>query len=213
MTTEKTTSPKGELEWVNITGDGKENMSGKMQYVVSLVLDPDNDKEHAKYIKSIKDFWKENKPKGFKKPAKSMGMYPHTVKTDETDDEGKPIYEETGKTLLQFKTGTTFADGNVKVIKTFNSKAKEVFLGDRKIGNGSVGRISGAMGTYENTMKGGKVIDAGVTLYLDKIMLTKFIEFAQESGFEADDSEDEGFMGVEDEWDGDDEAPKAGPRL
>ena len=208
MATAKCTSPKGELEWVNIVGEGKENMSGKMQYVASVVLDGD---AAESFKDAIDAFWEENKPKGFKKAAKSTGYYLHTVKTDETDDEGKPIYEEDGKTLFQFKTGTTYNDGKTKVIRTYNSKAKEVQLGEVKIGNGSIGQVSGAMGTYTNTTPNGKtVVDAGVTLYLDAIKISKLVEFTQDAGFEADEDED-GFTGAD--WTGEEEAPSAGPRL
>lgn len=205
MAIEKTVTPKGELEWVIITGDGKENLNGQMQYVANLVLDPDNVPEHAAYIEKIKAYWEENKPKGMKEP-KSLGIYPHKVKTDETDDEGKPVYAEDGRTNLAFKTGTTFPDGSPKVVKTFNSKAKEVQLGDTKIGNGSVGQISGAMNVYEVKGPKNKLIDAGVTLYLDAIKISKLVEFSTDAGFAADDDEeDEGFVGDEG-WTGEDPA-------
>ena len=210
MAVKKCISPKGELEWVNISGEGKENMSGKMQYVASVVLDG----EAAEKMKAeINAFWEENKPKSFKKDPKSLGFYAHSKKTDETDEDGKAIYEEDGKTLFQFKTGTTYNDGKTKVIRTYNSKAKEVALGETKIGNGSIGAISGAMGTYENKTPNGKtIVDAGVTLYLDAIKISKLVEFTQATGFEADD-DDDGWEGDEG-WEGDDsDAPSAGPRL
>lgn len=215
MTVAKTVTPKGELEWVTITGEGKENLSGKMQYVANVVLDPDNVPAHKAYIDSINAFWEANKPKGFKKDAKSNGTYAHTVRTDETDDEGKPIYEPDGKIYLAFKTGTSFPDGSTKVVKTYNSKAREVQLGDIKIGNGSIGEISGAMGVYETKGPKGALVDAGVTLYLDAIKISKLVEFSTDAGFDADEDDDEGWTG-EEGWTGDSEAetPKAGkPRL
>ncbi len=203
MDTKRTTTPKGELEWVIITGEGKENMSGKLQYVASIVLDPENDETAAAYITEIKDFWDEFKPKGFKKAPKSMGYYEHTTKTDETDEEGKAIYEPTGKTLLQFKTGTTYADGKPKVIKIFNAKAKEVFLGTKSIGNGTIGHIGGVMGVYKTMTPNGKtIVDAGVTLFLDRIQIKKFVEYEQASGFDSsdeDDGIDDGLGGMESE--------------
>ena len=196
---EKTKSPKGELEWVNISGDGKENMSGNMQYVTTVVLDPDNNEDHAAFIESIEDYWEENKPKGWKKEAKSMGFYPHSIKTKETDEDGDPIYEETGKVAVSFKTAIEYPDGSAKVVKTYNAKAKEVQLGNKKVGNGSIGYAAGAMDIYEVKSKS-KTTDAGVTLYLDSIQITKFVEFVQEVVFEEDD--EEGGWDGEDDWEG-----------
>lgn len=210
-------TPKGIFEWVNITGEGKENLSGKMQYVANLVLDPE-EAASAAFLESVNEFWEVNKPPKFNKDPKSTGVYPHTVKSDETDENGDPVYVETGKVVVAFKTGTAYNDGKTKVIKTFNSKAKEVQLGETKIGNGSMGRIAGAMGIYTNTNKQGKVMDAGVTMYLDSVMITKLVEFSVGPEFEADEDED-GFEGDEG-WTGSDEAatpaatPKtSGPRL
>lgn len=201
MSIVKTISPRGELEWVTITGEGKENMSGKLQYVANLVLDPENNEADAAYLAEIEQFWEDNKPPRFKKPAKSMGSYPHKVKGDDTDEEGKPIYVEDGKVYLAFKTGTTYQDGSDKVVKIYNSKGKEVnFTG--AIGNGTLGNISGAMGIYlAKDPKGKTVIDAGVTLYLDAIKISKLVEFVQDAGFEAD--EEEGGWDGEGDFEGD----------
>jgi hypothetical protein len=206
-------TPKGELEWVTISGEGKENMSGKMKYEANIVLDPENE-EHAKFLADIDTYWAENKPAKFKKDAKSTGVYPHKVKTNETDEDGKPIYEETGKVSLRFQTDTTYPSGDAKVVKTYNAKGKEVSLGETKVGNGSIGRIAGAMGIYTNTSPKGAILDAGVTLYLNAIQISKLEEFASDAGFEADDDED-GWTGEDDSFEGvgSDDAPQAGPRL
>ena len=74
MSIQKLTTPKGTLEWVTIDGEGKENLSGKMQYVANIVLEAD-----SPVVKKIEQFWKDNKPNGFKKDAKSLGIYPHTA--------------------------------------------------------------------------------------------------------------------------------------
>jgi hypothetical protein len=199
MSISKTVSPKGVLEWVTISGEGKENLSGKLQYVANLVLDPENVTAHKAYIEGINKFWKDNIPKGFKKEPKSLGYYEHKEKTEETDEEGKPIYAPSGKVYLAFKTGTTYKDGSAKAVKIYNSKAKEVNIGEAKIGNGTVGEIAGAMGIYITKDKTGKtMVDAGVTLYLDSIKISKFVEFTQGTAFAADDDEDG--------WDGSDGA-------
>jgi hypothetical protein len=208
----KVKTPKGELQWVTIDGEGKENMSGKMQYVASIAFDPAEPKWKA-LMDEVDAFWQENRPKKIKEP-KSNGFYPETVKTDETDEDGEAIKKETGRMLLQFKTSTTWPDGKPTIVKTYNSKAKEVQLGDTKIGNGSLGSIAGSYDMYTNSTKQGVVVDAGVTFYLTAIQISKLVEFTQDAGFEADEDEEDGWTGDEG-WEGEgaDEAPSAGPRL
>lgn len=197
------------LEWVNIRGEGKENLSGKMQYVANGVVE-DTDP----LLAEIQAFWDKNKPAGFKKDAKSLGIYDHTVKSADTDENGKPIYVPDGKKYLAFKTGVAYSDGKPKVVRVYNAKGKLVEVGDLKIGNGSVGVISGAMDIYTNKTKAGQIVDAGVTLYLDAIQIIKLNEYTQDPGFEAVDDED-AWGG--DEWTGEEEsaAPEAAatPRL
>ena len=215
-TVAKIKSPKGNLEWVTIDGDGKENLSGKLQYVANVVIEANDP-----IVAAIEKFWEDNKPAGFKKDAKSNGLYPHKVATDESDENGKVIYKEDGKLYLAFKTGTSFPDGKPKVVQVYNAKARKVSLPDgTKIGNGSVGVISGAMAIYTNTTPKGALVDAGVTLYLDAIQILKLEEFTTDAGFTADEPEDgEAWTGDED-WTGDErqvpeaeEKPKSKPRL
>lgn len=195
-TTKKIETARGSLEWVVITGEGKPNMSGKLQYLASLVLEG----EAAEALKAeIDAFWAENKPAKFSKAPKSLGYYEHKAPTGEVDEDGKKIYAPTGKTLFTFKTGTEYTDGKPKVIKVYNSKGNLVQLGDTKIGNGSIGRVKGAMGIYLNSQpKTNVVIDAGVTLYLDSIMLLKLEQYA-EAGFSASD-EDAEFEAIGEEF-------------
>lgn len=198
--TKKFISPKGELEWVTIDGEGKENLSGKLQYVANVVVD-----EGDPIVKSIGEFFEENRPKGFKKDAKSTGIYTYKAPSGEKDEDGKDIYEVVpGKVSLSFKTGTTYQDGQPKKIQIYNAKARKVELPEGvKIGNGSIGVIAGAMGIY-TTMdpKGKTIIDAGVTLYLNSIKISKLVEYEGEGdNFEPDEDEDEGWTGDEG-WDG-----------
>jgi len=220
----KINSPKGELAWVNITGEGKENMSGKLQYVASLILDPKNVPAHQEFIDKIDEFWADNKPQFMgKRKAKSLG---YSLCDPLRDAEGQPIrdeedkvkYDPDGRVTVSFKTATTFPDGSTKIVRIFNAKNKEVALGNKKIGNGSVGFVSGALDIYEVTDSKKKSIDAGVTIYLDAIQLVKFVEYSSDAGFEAVEDEDA--------WTGDEfedvdayeqakteDKPKAGPRL
>lgn len=195
-------SPKGELEWVTIDGDGKENLSGKMQYLANVVIEADDP-----IVAKINEYWEANKPKGFKKDAKSNGMYPHKADSGEKDETGKAIYEEDGKLYLAFKTGTSYPDGSTKKVQIYNAKAAKVELpSGTSIGNGSVGVVSGAMGIYLSKTPKGAIVDAGVTLYLDAIQILKLEEFTQDAGFEIE--EDGEFTGDEG-WTGDESEPAA----
>ncbi len=203
-------SPVGDLEWVTISGKGKPNISGTLQYLVSVVLEG-NIAEVEKT--KIDEYWADNKLKGIKVP-KSLGYYKHVIPA--LDDDGEPILDEdgdptkkeTGKTVFVFKTGTTYKDGGAKKIPVFNAKGSEVNLGDKKVGNGSRGRVTGAMGIYSVRSDAGKVIDGGATLYLNGLQLSKFVEFTGGVNFGAlgeDEGDFDGFddgMGAIDETEG-----------
>jgi len=171
-------TPVGDLMWVFITGNGKKDLNDKDRFVASVSL-PEDSAQAQRITAEVDAFWEANKPKGSKK-AKSTGI------RIEEDKEGNP----TGNILVNFWTGTSFPDGKAKVIKTMNSRGAEVSLGDKKIGNGSRGAISGVMDIYVNGP------NKGVTLYLNAIQITKFVEYAADAGFEA--QEDEGGFTGED---------------
>lgn len=178
-------TPVGDLEWVIIDGEGKDNLQGNKIYSAQVVLDK---KQYAEAKKQVDDFWAANKPKGIKEP-KSLGFYEHKVPTDEKDEDGDTIYEVTGKMTLQMKTGTTYADGNPKKIPVFGPKGQELSLGNKKIGNGSRGRLQGVMAIYTVTA-GKKITDAGVTFYLNGVQLSKFVEYVGGPQFGAIDDEE-----------------------
>lgn len=191
---EKIKTPKGLLEWVIISGEGKENLSGKLQYTANLVLMPEEEPTHQAFIEKVEDFWEANKPDKFNGPCKSNGIYPYKEKNEETGEwEVVP-----GKFYVSLKTGTTYASGDPKVVKVYNSKAAEVNLGQQKIGNGSIGYLYGAMDIYKNVnpKKKDQILEAGVTLYLDAVQLTKFVPYV--GGVQAEADSDEGG------WDGSD---------
>lgn len=203
-TIQKFVSPKGTLNWVVITGEGVENMSGKMQYKADINLGKLSE-EPMKSIKAkIDAYWDEKKPNGFKKKPKSLGYYPCTPLLDENgnhreSDEGTKMYDPDGDYAISFKTATRFKDGNVNKVKVRNAAGRVVELGETKIGNGSIGYIAGAMDIYANEApKTGTVIDAGVTFYLNEIKLTKLVEYGGEDPF--------GDTGTDDEdgWTGED---------
>ena len=46
----KTKTPKGELRWVIITGEGKEDLQGNLKYSASILLDDRLRLTHAKKV-------------------------------------------------------------------------------------------------------------------------------------------------------------------
>ncbi|MCI4437682.1 MAG: hypothetical protein JHC33_12820 [Ignisphaera sp.] len=181
MATTPLKTPKGVLNWVMITGAGKEPMdvTKKNKFTATLTL-PNDSENCVKLSNIIKDFWSENLPTGFeKRPAKSLG-FKETIH--------KETRESTGFTDFTFSTDVSFPDDAPKVIPTYNAKGEKVELGLTKIGNGSTGVIHGAMGVYEVKAKG-KTIDAGVTLYLNAVQIAKLVEFT--GGVDADDISDD----------------------
>lgn len=163
-------TPKGEIRWAYLTGQGKKNLNGIDEFTLQIVV-PADEAEEA--ISQIETFWNENKPKGAKEP-KSTGY-----KTDEK-----------GNVVFTLKTKTVYQDGTPKEIRIFNAKAEQVKLPDGvRVGNGSRGRASGIMAIYD-----GGVAARGVTLYLDAVQLTKFQSYAgPDSGFEEEEGEFEDF--------------------
>lgn len=161
------TSPKGELKWIFISGQGRKNLNGEMEYTASVQIPKD---EAAALVQKLEEFWDENKPRGATKP-KSMGF-------KETED-GQHIQ-------FTFKTKPTYPNGEPKLVRVFNAKADEVKLPEnQRIGNGSRGRIAGVAAIYD----AGKAAQ-GVTLYLDSVQLTKFVAYSPAAGFDADEDED-----------------------
>ena len=163
-------TPKGELRWTQVNGQGKENLNGEREYTATVVVEPDAAQE---CIEALDALWEEHKPKGATTP-KSMGY-------KELDD---------GSVSFVMKTKVTYPNGDQKKIRIYNAKAEQIQLPeDKKIGNGSVGRASGIASIYD----AGKAA-RGVTLYLDAIQLIKFVEYTGSDNFE----EDEGFEGFGD---------------
>lgn len=209
-TIQQVITPRGNLSYVTITGEGKENLSGKMQYVASIIFDPKEPK-WAALLEQVDAFWAANRPKKIKTP-KSTGFYPEMRKTDETDEDGEVIKEPTGNMILAFKTNVAWPDGKPNIVKTYNAKGKPVALGDTTIGNGSIGEVAGAYDIYVNSTKQGQVVDAGVTFYLNGVKISKLVEYADDVGFAADeDTDEDAFTGEQDFEEA--PTPKAGPRL
>lgn len=196
---------EAELRWIFIDQPGKENLQGKMVLQSSLYCKTD-----SKGCKALKDkleeFWKANKPAGAPPKAKSYGWTDCTQK----DEEGNDMYDGdkpllTGETVFAFWTGATWPDGKPRVIDIYGAKGSKIALGGKKIGNGSHGAISGVMSIYD-AGKGAQ----GVTLYLNAIQVTEFIEYAQDAGFGEEEGE---FDGVASEFEGTASDETARPKL
>lgn len=212
-------TPQGQLAWVIITGEGKENMSGKLKYSADIVL-PEGSSAAGALRKQIDDYWMANLPNGWnpKRAPKSLGYRPEMVVVkDENgeatyDDAGKKVKKATGNIVFTFSTDTTYPSGDPKVVSVFNAKGNKVSLGETKIGNGSIGQIGGAMGVYAVKSPKGDITDAGVTLYLNSVRVIKLVEFSGEESWD-DAGEEEGWTG-EGNWDGEAaQEPAAVPRL
>lgn len=158
----KVTTPKGELRWATISGQGKEDLNGRLIYTADLVVDA---KTAQPLIDELNTFWDENKPKGAK-AAKSMGY--------KTLDDGNVSFT--------LKTATTYPSGDAKKINVYNAEAKRIDWEEgKRIGNGSEGRLSGKAAVYD-----AGTAARGVTLYLDAIQISKLVEYETSTGFSAD---------------------------
>jgi hypothetical protein len=173
----KVTTPNGKLMWVNISGVGKVNYNEDgREYVASVLLDAAIAKPLLEQINSAyeNDHQKDKK-------QRSLGY--------KSCDEDGAANEDGKYYSFNFKTSTTYQDGKSKRITVYNSKAQKVDLGEAKIGNGSIGAISGSMRYYIN----GK--EDGVSLWLNAVQITKFEEYVDDAGFE---EQGDGFTGIED---------------
>ena len=196
-------TPVQELEWVQITGKGKVKMNKDINsedpkdfnYVATSVYP---NEAAMKKDKAIFDkFWKENRPSGV--TAQSYKMFKPEMKPvlgedgqPIEDEEGAIVKEPTGKWLLQAKTIIQWPDGKQNKVKVLRANGNPLDLGDKQIGNGSVGVIHGTIGI--NAFAGNE----GLAFYLNAIQLKKFVEYTDSDAVEADDlGGDEGLEDVD----------------
>jgi len=191
----KVVTPVGELWYCQIAGQGKKNYN-EDGYVYTATVHLTG--EAAEGLKAKIDEVLGDPPKG--KKVKSVG-YRDVYKapdgkffTETSNREAGEDDVKTDITAFTFSTNTTFDDGRTKQISVYNAgkpneKPKKVNLGGRGIGNGSRGAISGIMQRFES----GK--DVGVSLFLNAVQITKYIEYSGDSGF--DSQEDGDFEDVE----------------
>jgi len=192
----KIKTPVGDLAWVNIV-DGQSYMGGAEKFQATLELKTDSE-ECQSLIKLIREEWKENKAKGAKNPKMPFSV--KRRKTDEEDENGDPVYEDTDYTKFTASTRKFNAKGDLQKVQVFNAKGAPVSLGTQQIGNGSRGLLMATCKVYTIQDPTTKVIgNCGVSLYLSGIQLAKFIPYAADA-VEAPTALDEGdFDGVEPE--------------
>ncbi len=208
----KNVTPVGELHYVQITGEGKDKLEGDdKEYVATIYL------EGAK-AKAERDKCDEvlgTIPKGFK--LGSSG-YKNLVRDSEgnlrtpnaegevlVDDED--IMDDCEKTDIwsfTYHTNVEFPNGNTKTIDVYDKDAKKTKLGDRLVGNGSLGCISGRIKPYVSGKK------MGVSLFLNAIQITKFEEYEGSAGFGAQEGEFNGVVDAETGFTGVDEDTATG---
>jgi len=182
-------TPVGELHYVNISGQGKQNYNEDgYNYVATINLtgkDAEDLKEEIDEVIGEVAKGENLKSRGYRELMEDeKGIYTPTQNTKERDASAKA----TGIYAFSFSTATTFADGKTKKISVYNSAnpPSRINLGDKKIGNGSKGCISGKMQRY----KKGK--DVGISLFLNAVQLVDFKEYVDDAGFAAQDG---GFVG------------------
>lgn len=181
-------TPIGELQWMFITGKGKQDLNGVDKFQANIRF-PVGSPEAVALAEKITTFWQDNKPKGA--ALKSLGFRDEREKNKEDGSKG----DLTGFVAFSFWTGLTWPDGKAKVIDIYNAgdvtaglKPTRIHLGAKTIGNGSLGCFSGAMGIYDNGPAA-----RGVTLYIGAVQLTKFLAYSNDAGFDAADGD--GYQG------------------
>jgi len=179
------------LSWVQITGQGKLK-KGK-----DTVTFPDK-KTMEVEKKKFDAFWRENKPAGCTKQMYQM-FKPETEPDldkdgkEQFDEDDALIRKETGRYTLQAKTLTHWPkDGKQNKIKVLRANGDILPLGDKQIGNESVGIIHGSVGINDYAD------NEGLQFYLNTIQLKKFVEYEGSDSTDAEDlGDDEGMDGLD----------------
>lgn len=165
-------TPLGELKYVFITGEGRNQaMPGneeRMQFVASLELTKGS-VQHKALQASINAEWDAYKVKAGLKPAvqpKTNGIKP--VLDKETG-------AETDKVLVTFKTDTKWRDGKPQIIKIFDHKGSDITTAVHNAG-WSIG--TGSTGVIHGSASGNDVGGAHkVTLYLTAVQIAKLVKY------------------------------------
>lgn len=167
-------TPIGTLCWMHITGEGVDNYNkdGK-EYSGSIILD----KETGDKLKAtMLAFWVEHRPASHKANAEPDNL----LIRDEMIKNEDGSKTSTGKVVFTARTKTTWPSGDKVKITLKGKKNNEISIGNKQIGNGSVGRIAADISIYINGRK------AGISLFLKGIQLLKLIEYTGGADFGTD---------------------------
>jgi hypothetical protein len=161
----KITTPKGELKWAQVTGAGKKDLQGRDIFSVDIEMPTERAQP---VVDEINALWESDKPKGAKDPKST----------------GYRVAEDGQSVKFTFKTSAVFPSGDPKEVTIFDAKAQRTKVTD-KIGNGSVGRVSGMASIYD-----AGVAARGVTLYLDSLQLIKLVRYEEAASFDVEEGDD-----------------------
>jgi hypothetical protein len=161
----KITTPRGELKWASVTGAGKKDLQGRDIFSVDIEISADVGKE---LMDQIDGLWESDKPKGAKDPKST----------------GYRVAEDGQTVKFTFKTSAVYPSGDPKEVTIYDAKAQRTKVTD-KIGNGSIGRVSGMASIYD-----AGVAARGVTLYLDSLQLIKLVRYEEAASFDVEEGDD-----------------------
>ena len=164
----RVTSPKGELKYVVVNGEGKLNYDGDArEFTASIVLPKKKAKE---FYAEICDYFNDNKSNGC-----------------DVDEPMNKIMRKTeeGDYMFSFSTKCEFENDEGEVRKSVIGLANKDNVAQKLpdgvgIGNGSIGRIGGSIKYYKRKNK------EGVSLFLNNIQILKFVKYVPDNGFEVD---------------------------
>ncbi len=191
------------LSWVSITGQGKLKMNAEdngdpSNYSYTATVTYPDEKSMQEDKKKLDAFWRENKPQGCTKQGYEM-FKPEMVAdldkdgNEQHDEDDALIKKATGRWTLAAKTLTHWPkDGKQNKVKVLRANGDILSLGDKIIGEGSIGIIHGSVGI--NAYSGNE----GLAFYLNAIQLKKFVEYTGGDDVETEDlGGDEGMDGLD----------------
>ena len=195
----RVTSPIGDLMYVMISGQGKENYDGD-GYEYQTCVDV-ADKDADAFIDEIEDFMEDNAPKG----GEQASIPYKTIEDDDTIPEG--IVRFTFKTMTEFEDNKGVMKNTViDILDAAGNKTKlpeNVF-----IGNGSTGKAIGSLVLW--TRGNRKKTEYGASLYLNKVQIKDFTPYEGETVDEIEGGSFKGFetLPTKDDDSKEDETPR-----
>lgn len=175
-------SPVGELRWMFITGEGRDNSEandGSEMQKSAAVYFPEDSPEDKQMQAMINEVWESYKQENKNiKPATQPKSLARKIEKDKDTD------EPTGMVFYPFKTNSFFPDGKPNNIATHLANGEKFSLGDTRPANGSTGVIHGEAAGYEFTKQ------FGVTLYLKGVQFKNLKEL--EADLDVEDIYEEG---------------------